>query len=246
MGAIVMSAVLVVVAALAVDLGKAWTTKLSVQKSVDVTALSAGALLPAPTEVEKGLIYQEVADYLNKPGNKVAGQTVIVLASQLHDTIVQNGEIYFTTNPSTNVVDTMRVVAPAADVDFAFAGALGIDDVNVTSEATVKVRTPLPSMESVLPIWLPSTCVYGALAADAGSNPPPNASPAYTLNQPVGGSSWRVATVNPSTAVYASRDVELTLTIDNLPAGKLGAVIRLTFGDTQHVDHRVTWSDPVY
>ena len=244
MAAIVMSAVLMVVAALGVDLGNAWSTKLTVQKSIDVSAISAGALLPAPTVVEQSLIYEEVASYLNKSGNKVQGQAPVITAAQLHDSVDANGEVYFTTNPTTDLVDTMRVVAPSAKVDFAFAGALGIDDLDVTSEATVQVRTPIPEMESILPIWLPSTCVYGPLAADAGSNPPPDASPSYTLNVPTGTRTWGVGMVTPPTAAYATPGLMLNVTIDNLPAGKLGAVIRLTFGDTQYVDYRVLWLLP--
>lgn len=244
MGAIVMSAVLMVVAALGVDLGHAWSTKLTVQKSIDVSAISAGALLPAPTVVEQALVYTEVASYLNKAGNKVPGQDTLITEAQLHDSVDANGEVYFTTNPTTNLVDTMRVVAPSAKVDFAFAGVLGVDDLNVTSEATVQVRTPVPDMESILPIWLPSTCVYGPLAADAGANPPPDASPSYTLNVPTGTRTWGVGTVSPPTAAYATPGQLLNVTIDNLPADKLGAVIRLTFGDTQYVDYRVLWLLP--
>lgn len=241
-GALVMSAVLVVVAALGVDLGQAWSRKLTVQTSVDVSAISAGALLPASSELQKGLIYQEVANYLNKAGNKVRGQAPLVLATQLHDGLPGNGEVYFTANPETGLYDTMRVVAPGSDVDFTFAGALGIDDVEVSGEATVQVRTPLPTMQSVLPVWLPATCVYGPIGADAGSTPPPpNASPTYTLNSPQGSRTWAVAAVSPASATFATAGVTLEVTISNLPADKLGAVIRLTFGDTQYVDYRVTW-----
>jgi Flp pilus assembly protein TadG len=240
-GALVMSAVLIAVAALGVDLGQAWSRRLTVQTSVDVSAISAGALLPASSELQKGLIYQEVADYLNKAGNKVRGQAPLVLATQLHDGVPGNGEVYFTANPGTGLYDTMRVVAPGSDVDFTFAGALGIDDVEVSGEATVQVRTPLPRMQSVLPVWLPSTCVYGPIAADAGSSPPPSASPTYTLNSPRGSRTWAVTAVSPASASYATPGATLDVTISDLPANKLGAVIRFTFGDTQYVDYRVTW-----
>jgi hypothetical protein len=244
-GTVIMSAVLIAVAALGVDLGKAWSRKLTVQTSVDVTAISAGALLPASSEMQKSLIYQEVADFLNKAGNKVEGQALVITAIQLHDGVAGNGEVYFMPNPATGLLDTMRVVAPGSDVDFVFAGALGIDDIEVTGEATVQVRTPLPAMRSVLPVWLPATCVYGAITGDAGATPPPpNASPSYTLNTPRGSQTWAVTAVSPASARYAAAGVTVDVTISNLPADKRGAVIRFTFGDTQHVDYRVTWPVP--
>ena len=152
----------------------------------------------------------------------------------------------FSANPATGLLDTMRVVAPSATVAFGFAGAFGADDVDVSGEATVQVRTPLPDMQSVLPVWLPSTCVFGPLAGDAESAPPPpDASPTYTLNSPqTGQNTWITGTVSPPSASYAAANVALSVTIDNLPADKLGAIIRLTFGDTQYVDYRVTWQSP--
>ena len=243
-GTIVMSAVLLVVAALGVDLGMAWSRKLTVQTSVDVSAISAGALLPASSELQKGLIYQEVANYLNKDGNKVIGQPGLVTAFQLHDGYAGNGEVSFMTNPRTGLADTMRVVAPGARVEFTFAGALDIDDIDVSGEATVQVRSPLPTMQSILPVWLPATCVYGPLGADAGPGvPPPSASPSYTLNSPNAPkqNTWSTGVVAPPSAAYATKGVQLSVTIDNLPASKLGAVVRLTFGNTQYVDYRVVW-----
>jgi Flp pilus assembly protein TadG len=242
-----MSAVLMLVAAIAVDLGRARSAKLSVQTSVDVSALSAAALLPATTATEEALIYQEVATYLNKAGNKVDGQDLLVTATQLHDGDDANGEVVLTANPDTGVIDTMRVVAPSARVAFGFAGALGVDDADVAAEATVQVRTPLPDLESVLPVWLPSTCVYGPLSGDAGATPPPppDESPSYTLNTPqVASNTWTTGAVSPASRSYASAGVVVDVTIDNIPAGKLGAVVRFTFGDTQYVDYRVTWLIP--
>lgn len=246
MFAVLMSALLLVVTAIAVDLGKARTSKLSVQTSVDVTAISAAPWLPVSSDAEKERVYEEVATYLNKDGNHVRGQEVDIAATQLHDGTIGNGEVIFSANPKTGVFDTMRVVAPSANVDFGFAAALGVDAVDVTAEATVQVRTPLPEMENILPVWLPSTCVYGPIAGDAGSTPtpPPDESPSYTLNTPrTGSNSWTLGSVSPTSAAYATSGVTIDVTIANIPAGKRGAVVRMTFGDTQYVDYRVTWAD---
>lgn len=246
MFAVLMSALLLVLTAIAVDLGRARSTKLSVQTSVDVSAISAGALLPVATEEDKFQVYEEVAAYLNRSGNKVPGQDAAVSSTQLHNGDTEDGEVAFVPNPRTGVLDTMRVLAPRAQVVFGFAGAFGPDAMTVGGEATVQVRTPLPEMQSVLPVWLPSTCVYGPLMGDAGPTPPPppDASPTYTLNTPqTGSNTWVTAGVSPDAAPYAKAGVPLSVTIDNLPAGKLGMVLRLTFGDTQYVDYRVAWAN---
>ncbi len=245
MTAIVMSAVLFAIAAIVVDLGNARSRKLTVQKSVDVSAISAGAMLPR-TAANQAAILQEVANYLNSASNKVQGQqAATITGTQLNDGRTANGEVFFTTNPRTHLDDTMRIVAPDADVDFVFAGAAdGPDDIDVSGEATVRVGTPIPEIENVLPMWVPATCVYGPLAGDVAASPPPSASPSYTLNTPrlSGSASMAMGTISPATAVYATNNVILTLTIDDIPAGKTGMIIRLTFGDTQHVDYRVTWA----
>src|SRR5918994_7699287 len=79
--------VLIIVAAMGVDLGNAWQRKLTVQKSVDVSTISAGHLLPK-TATNSDAIYAEVATYLNKASNVVLGQPGTVTAAQLHDNIV--------------------------------------------------------------------------------------------------------------------------------------------------------------
>ena len=65
--------VLLIVAAMGVDLGNAWQRKVTVQKSVDVSSISAGHLLPK-TATNEDAIYAEVANYLNKISNHVTGQ----------------------------------------------------------------------------------------------------------------------------------------------------------------------------
>ena len=74
-----------------------------------------------------------------------------------------NGEVTFLDDL------TMKVVAPQAHVDYGLANIIGIDSVEVNAEATVQVRTPILPISSVLPMWLPATCVYGPLAGDVAA-----------------------------------------------------------------------------
>src|SRR5215216_3195884 len=61
------------VAAMAVDLGNAWSRKREVQKQVDVSALSVGWLLPMKPS-NKLAIANKVAEYFNEHANEVVGQ----------------------------------------------------------------------------------------------------------------------------------------------------------------------------
>ncbi len=79
-----------------------------------MSAISAAALLPVATDAEKDLVYAGVATYLNKDGNQVPGQQPDSVSTQLHDGNLANGEVIFSANPDTGLLDTMRVVAPSA------------------------------------------------------------------------------------------------------------------------------------
>ena len=112
---------------------------MTVQKSVNVSTISAGHLLPKKS-TNSDAIYAEVATYLNKASNVVLGQPGTVTAAQLHDNNVANGEVTFEDDL------TMTVVAPHAHVDYGLANVIGFDSVEVNAAATVQVRTPiLPS-----------------------------------------------------------------------------------------------------
>lgn len=246
--AVVISALLLALAAIGVDLGKAMSRKLALQNAVDLSALGAAPILPVSTEAEKQVVYAEVAEYLNKAGNHVVGTDGDVLPTHLNDLDAGNGEVHFITNERTGLVDSMRVVAPSATIDLPFGAALGQAEIDVAAEATVAARSAMPPVTSILPVWLPSSCTYGPIMGDAagGSTPAPSASPTYTLNSPRApkdASPWRVSGVSPSALPYATQGdgAEVRVTIDGLPAGKLGMVLRLTFGDTQHIDYRTTW-----
>jgi hypothetical protein len=225
--------VLLIVAAMGVDLGNAWQRKITVQKSVDVSAVSAGYLLPR-TDTNTTEILIEVANYLNKASNLVAGQPGSVTADQLSDTIRSNGEVTFVDD------ETMKVVAPQAHVDYGLANIFGFDSVEVSAEATVQIRKPLAEVSSVLPMWVPQTCVYGPLAGDDAANPPPSASPTYTLNTPR--ADHTTSTISPLSTEYGTVGVAVSVTIENIASGKTGAIVRFTFGDTTIIDYRVTWT----
>jgi Flp pilus assembly protein TadG len=154
-------------AALAVDLGNAWSRKRSVQKQVDVSALSAGYLLPMTT-TNRSTIAAKVASFLNDASNRAVGQ-VAVTGAQLLNGDTSDGEVVFQNTNGTPCSDNcqqMRVIAPSARVDFGFANVFGSSHVDVQRTATVRVVSELPPTEKTVPFWLPTGCGYGPTEAD--------------------------------------------------------------------------------
>ena len=150
----VLAAVLLVVAALSVDLGNAWARKRQVQTQVDIAALSAGHLLPR-TDTNEDDILQEVADFLNTANNRVSGQEGSVTVAQLKTPALEDGHVTFSSDG-----EEMRVVAPTAWVDFKLVGALS-SGTDVTADATVRVFSEKPRKADLLPFLLPTDCIYG-------------------------------------------------------------------------------------
>ena len=181
-----LSIVLFVTAALAVDLGNVWSRKRDVQKQVDVAALSAGYLLPQ-TAANTTQIANEVAKYLQD--NSAVGQSATITGAQLLNGVLTDGEVTFQNDDGsacTSDCTRMKVVAPVAEVDFAFAGILGVDTGTVQRDASVRVMGSLPPAYDMLPFWLPSGCALGPAQADTdgGTNGGGLPTPAPTTSTP--------------------------------------------------------------
>ena len=163
----ILATVLFGCAALAVDLGNAWSRKRAVQKQVDISALSAGWLLPM-TSSNKAAIATKVASYLNDTDNQATGQASVT-GGQLINGSYGDGEIQFQHEDGSACAQKcpqMRVIAPPARVDFGFAGVLGMSHTDVRRAATVRVVSELPPTEKTVPFWLPTGCGYGPTQAD--------------------------------------------------------------------------------
>lgn len=204
----VLAILLFSVAALAVDLGNAWSRKREVQKQVDISALGAGYLLPMTLGNETA-IAAEVAKFLNAQANEVVGQAgfegddeaeILVTAAELLNGVSSDGEVTFQDDAGESCADNctrMTVLAPQARVDFGFAGIMGFSGTDVQEAATVEVMSALPPKQKLIPFWLPSGCGYGPADVDTtqggGSSPSPSPSPTPT------------GTASPSPTVSPSR-----------------------------------------
>ncbi len=159
---VAISAVLLLsIAALAVDLGNAYSRKRDVQSQADFAALAGGAKLPAAaatncavgTAPSAGdLVVKQVVAYLNANETQNDAGVTAVTAAALVDCVLTNGEV---TYPTKNSV---KVWAPVARVDYGLAKVMGKDNVNVQADATVNIESP---GTAVMPVFGVDGCDFG-------------------------------------------------------------------------------------
>lgn len=150
----IMSVLLFMFAALAVDLGNAWTRKTDTQNQADFGAFNvavghaqeiyAGVAGTHPTVT----VSQAIADFFNEnaPQDDQAGPAV--QASDLMDGDMSNGDATYTPLG-------LRVTTPDAWVKFGFANVADVPGQQVQSQATVSVFTAGPRMFPVFAIDAP-------------------------------------------------------------------------------------------
>ncbi|GAA1476050.1 hypothetical protein GCM10009623_04960 [Nocardioides aestuarii] len=214
-----LAGVLIIVSALSVDLGNAWSRGRIVQKQADISALAAGSLLPlsstdARTDNNSKSDFAALAvTYLND--NVAAGQDVAV-ASELLDDDYSNGELEFFTDDGTacdNECTQLTLTPPQAYVDFGLAGAVS-PGTNVTRSATVRAFSELPPKEKIVPFWLPSGCGYGPVDADTtqGHGPNPRPAPAWAAKAPMAAAAAAPIPISP-VGTHTLSNPSLTYTI---------------------------------
>lgn len=149
---LVMSLVLFGVAALAVDLGNAFTRKRDVQSQADFSTLAGGAGLPAlastPTAADPAI--QNAAEYLFKNQRQnddgAVPLTKVQLAIVLTDGNPDNGAAYYGhLDAAGNLVPSrgeLTIKTPPVLVKYGFAAVLGSANVKVKASATVGLRSP--------------------------------------------------------------------------------------------------------
>ncbi len=226
--AAILAGVLLLTAALAVELGNGWARERTAQKQVDVVAMAAAHWAvdndhaPWDSDADKNAIAAEAARFIvDEDFNGVAGQDDIsaaTLATRLRNGDVSDGELVFDDDT------TMRLVSPPARVNFSFAQAApeGPDGVDVRAGATVRLFSEVPGND-VMPLWMPSGCPYGSAEGDTtntgngngGGNGNGNNTPTPTPTPTPTASPTATATTSAppngnGTGVDASRPVYLT------------------------------------
>lgn len=159
-----MATLLLLFAAISVDLGNAFARRTAVQSQADHSALAGGAELTG-TVVAGGTpssaVVDEVRDYLNLNYPQTDDDScwrdspvTCVSSADLTNGVLSDGEVEYT-------AEGMRVTAPAAFIDFGFAGAVvpGLDGTDVNAAATVNVFT---GGKLVLPMYAFQGCDWGS------------------------------------------------------------------------------------
>jgi hypothetical protein len=150
-----LAALLILIGAMGVDLGNAMNRKKLTQTSADFAALAGAAGLPSTAASTTQL----VADALNKNQpvsdgtndcNPDAGQPVT--AAMLTDGSAINGEV---TYPNTS---NIKVVSPAARVQYGLANIIGVDDGCVQSTAVARIASGAVGMA---PYYTTTPCASG-------------------------------------------------------------------------------------
>ncbi len=218
------------IAAIAVDLGNAFAARRDLQTQADLAATSAAGLLPKGDATNQAKIVAEVVNYLNR--NKAGVNQSSVTSAQLTDTQLANGEVTFPTD------NQIRVITPSSRVDFGVARAIGVSSKTLDASATAEKRALVPPADDVLPMWLPSSCAYGAVGGDTGPGPTtPAANPTYDPGNSNVDSKFHITAISVNTAPYGTStgSIDVTLTNDDTVAigtaasPRRGAIV-FTFG----------------
>ena len=209
-----MALMLMIVAALSVDLGNAWARGRVVQKQADLAATAAGSLLPmSPTKAghHDTDIAALAATYLN---NNVAQGQATTTGANLLDGNLANGEITFYKDDGaacTTDCDRLTLTPPGAYVTFGLAGTVK-NGVNVVRSATVKLVSLPPPMAKVVPLWLPSGCGYGPVDGDTSGGGGP-AAPVTTTTTTAATSSTTSTSTSTSTTTSTTSTATATATV---------------------------------
>ena len=162
---------LLVVSALVVDLGTTWLRRGELQEQADKAALFAAAALPATDDTTRMRVARRAAYYLAcypVPGQRTLDPSIPACPGGASTTsapgltafaqhLLDTGAVTF---PSSTQV---QVVTPRAKVEYAFAGATGVEATEQVKAATAKVSSP----GEILPVGLSLNCLAG-IVNDAG------------------------------------------------------------------------------
>lgn len=215
------------IAALGFDLGNAMNRKQLTQNSADFAAIAGANGLPDTTTST----VQLVADYLNdnQPSsdgataecNPDAGSTITT--AMLQDGNDYNGEVTFPSGTTR-----IRVVSPAARVQFGLANVIGFDDTCVSSVAVARIA----SGRAGAPFYATDSCDQGpqVLKSDAGGPSIPFSVPTLYKDDETNTSVLSGTDPNPNPAQIPQATLgdpdgpEIILTGTNLGAVKIDMV----------------------
>ena len=215
--AVILMSLLLIVGALAADMGNAWARKRDMQTQADVAAISAANwgkdadLWPAETSAEQAAITQEAARYIMEENNSAIAMTETTVggvAAALTDGNAANGDIEFLDGG-----ERMRLVPPPARVNFGLATVFGFSSTDVTAAATVRLFSEVPDAD-VMPLYIPDGCSFGAVEADTDGAPPASSGPPASTG-------FAIAIAPENAAVGDSGEITITTDKNQLSNGQV-------------------------
>lgn len=162
--AALVSVVLLAVSAFVVDLGSTWARRGELQVQADHAALFAAELLPATSQADREAVAAQAAYYI--ACHPVPGQASLSTIPDCSSStspsdaaivdygkaLLAGGQVSF---PSATSV---KVVTPAARIDFSFGKVVGVDDSVQRKTAVAAAYSP----GDVVPIGLSMSCMLSA------------------------------------------------------------------------------------
>ncbi|MEP6666144.1 MAG: pilus assembly protein TadG-related protein [Nocardioidaceae bacterium] len=229
------SVLLFSMAAMAVDLGNAYSRKRDVQNQADFAAIAAaegGKNLPAPhaTPIPTDPAVIAAVNYLNRnrPQNdaKVTDcvpKGTLVTAAMLTNGLTCDGQVYFGhwthATPPVFVpsLNEITVLTPTSDVDFGLAGVMGFTDTHLATRATVAIKS---AKIPVLPFYAYSGCDYGPQTISEPNNG--HAASSVLLSHPTETNAATLTTISPVTVTPG--DTTSSLVINGTGLGSVTQV----------------------
>lgn len=166
----VVAVVLLVTAALAVDIGNTWARRGLLQKQADQAALFAAQYLPANSRAEQVQAAKAAAYYIachpvvgqdeidaTLPACPSTPETTDATFTSYAERLLADGSVSFPTTEGSSG-SYVRVLTPAARVDFGLGAAAGASGSVQTREATARVGTP----GAVAPMAMSLNCMLAA------------------------------------------------------------------------------------
>lgn len=220
----VMVAILAVVlfglAALAMDLGNAFSRNRDVQFQADFAALAGGSELPAPSldPQPTDLAIVKAATYVfeNMPQDDDATDfaDVAAVAVALTDDVATNGEAYYGhLDPVSGALIPsayeLTIRTPPALVKYGFAAIIGHTDGEVNAYATVGIQSP---GSGTMPFFAVNGCDYGPqVLSDPANGQAQSIVP--PMQFPTDTNKARLVSITPPAQVNVNADPAITQTI---------------------------------
>jgi len=192
-----LASLLLVVGALAVDLGHAYATRSLLQTDVDLAVMAAAAELDNGGACNPEVV-AKATEYLSKSDNEVPGQYAINLGG--------------TPGDNDGYIDCkdwkVTLWAPRSHVDYGLGSIVDQNGADISAHAVAQIKAA--KAQATLPFFAVQGCDYGQQSIRNASGPATGVPPLTpATGSPANSASF---TINPSSVASATTSANITLT----------------------------------